>query len=82
VDKEKQYAARGIQGGPMHYPTHSTSAPVSIMKAHMVKVAAWGTVSSEPRDHELTGDRFHLTPLKSQQRRWVLNAKLAEQEAA
>jgi predicted dehydrogenase len=29
-------------GGPMHYPTHSTSGPISVMGAHAVKVCAWG----------------------------------------
>ena len=39
----ERYRARGIQDGPMHYPTHSTSGPISVMKAHAVKVCAWGT---------------------------------------
>jgi len=39
---EKLYAARGVTTGPMHYPTHSTSGPISVMKAHAVKVCAWG----------------------------------------
>ncbi|TFG71400.1 MAG: Gfo/Idh/MocA family oxidoreductase [Anaerolineales bacterium] len=39
---EKQYHARGIKNGPMHYPTHSTSGPISVMQAHPVKVSAWG----------------------------------------
>jgi len=38
----EQYKARGVQGGPMHYPTHSTSGPISVMGAHAVKVCAWG----------------------------------------
>ncbi len=29
---------------PMHYPTHSTSAPISIMGAHMTEVSAQGYV--------------------------------------
>jgi predicted dehydrogenase len=29
-------------GGPMHYPTHSTSGPISVMGAHATKVCAWG----------------------------------------
>lgn len=29
---------------PMHYPTHSTSAPISIMGAHAVEVSAFGYV--------------------------------------
>jgi len=32
---------QGFGGGPMHYPTHSTSGPLSVMKAHAVKVSAW-----------------------------------------
>lgn len=38
----EKYKARGVQGGPMHYPTHSTSGPISVMGAHAVKVCAWG----------------------------------------
>lgn len=38
----RQYLERGVKGGPMHYPTHSTSGPVCVMKAHAVKVAAYG----------------------------------------
>jgi predicted dehydrogenase len=38
----QRYQDRGIQGGPMHYPTHSTSGPISVMGAHAVKVCAWG----------------------------------------
>lgn len=40
--KEK-YTDKGIVGGPMHYPTHSVSGPVSVMGAHAVKVSAIGT---------------------------------------
>ena len=43
LDAEKAYAERGVVSGPMHYPTHSTSGPISVMKAHMTKVCAWGT---------------------------------------
>jgi len=42
VKKEKTYLKRGVKNGPMHYPTHSTSGPISVMKAHMTKVSAWG----------------------------------------
>ena len=35
-------AKRGIKGGPMHYPTHSTSGPMCVMNAHAVKVCCWG----------------------------------------
>ncbi|OGV51349.1 MAG: hypothetical protein A2017_20265 [Lentisphaerae bacterium GWF2_44_16] len=37
-----EYRKRGIKNGPMHYPTHSTSGPVCVMKAHAVKVTAYG----------------------------------------
>jgi predicted dehydrogenase len=36
------YRARGIKTGPMHYPTHSTSGPISVMGAHAERVCAWG----------------------------------------
>jgi len=32
---------QGVRSGPMHYPTHSTSGPMTVMKAHAVKVVAW-----------------------------------------
>ncbi|MSP12915.1 MAG: Gfo/Idh/MocA family oxidoreductase [Chloroflexi bacterium] len=41
-DLLRQYRERGVQSGPMHYPTHSTSGPISVMGAHAVKVCAWG----------------------------------------
>lgn len=34
--------AYGARGGPMHYPTHSVSGPVSVMRAHAVSVNAHG----------------------------------------
>ncbi len=39
--KEK-YRKRGALDGPMHYPTHSTSGPVWVMKTHAEKVNAYG----------------------------------------
>ena len=39
------YKERGVRTGPMHYPTHSTSGPISVMGAHAVKVCAWGYVN-------------------------------------
>ena len=42
VELSRAYQERGIKNGPMHYPTHSISGPVSVMNAHAVKVAAWG----------------------------------------
>ena len=38
----KKYRDMGVKGGPMHYPTHSTSGPVCVMKTHAVKVTAYG----------------------------------------
>ncbi len=40
-----------LGGGPMHYPTHSTSGPISVMGAHAVKVSAWGFRPPEPDDY-------------------------------
>ncbi len=37
-----KYLAKGCKGGPMHYPTHSTSGPVCVMNAHAVKVTCYG----------------------------------------
>ena len=39
---KQAYIDRGVKSGPMHYPTHSTSGPISVMGAHAVKVAAHG----------------------------------------
>lgn len=38
----KKYHDAGIKESPMHYPTHSTSGPVSVMNAHALKVTAYG----------------------------------------
>jgi predicted dehydrogenase len=40
--RKDHYVAKGIKDGPMHYPTHSTCGPVTIMGAHAVKVTAYG----------------------------------------
>ncbi|MFW6155017.1 MAG: Gfo/Idh/MocA family protein [Planctomycetota bacterium] len=40
--RKADYQHRGVLGGPMHYPTHSTSGPVSVMNAHAVSVTAHG----------------------------------------
>jgi predicted dehydrogenase len=37
-----RYRERGVKSGPMHYPTHSTSGPISVMGAHAERVCAWG----------------------------------------
>lgn len=39
---------------PMHYPTHSISAPITITGAHVVEVAAFGYVY--PNDHYFRAD--------------------------
>jgi predicted dehydrogenase len=46
----EEYQKRGAQDSPMFYPTHSTSGPISVMRARAVKVSAWGTTpqSSDP----------------------------------
>jgi predicted dehydrogenase len=38
----ERYKARGLKGGPMHYPTHSTSGPIGVMRAYALKVCCWG----------------------------------------
>jgi predicted dehydrogenase len=43
----ERYRKRGVRNGPMHYPTHSTSGPISVMGAaqrgvRAIKVCAWG----------------------------------------
>ena len=53
VERSKKYAERGIRGGSMHYPTHSISGPMSVMKAHAKKVCAWGW---QPQDDEGTSE--------------------------
>jgi predicted dehydrogenase len=42
LQREAVYQERGVRSGPMHYPTHSTCGPISVMKAHAVKVSAFG----------------------------------------
>jgi predicted dehydrogenase len=40
--RSREYVARGVKGGPMHYPTHSVSGPMSVMRAHALKACCWG----------------------------------------
>ncbi len=42
LEKKLRYIDAGVLTGPMHYPTHSTCGPVCVMKAHAVKVTAYG----------------------------------------
>lgn len=39
---KKKYLEKGVLSGPMHYPTHSTCGPVTVMRAHAEKVTAYG----------------------------------------
>lgn len=48
-------------GIPMHYPTHSTCFPISVMKAHMTKVSAQGFLYPNDdwfRSDTVTGNVF------------------------
>ncbi|MHC4253116.1 MAG: Gfo/Idh/MocA family protein, partial [Planctomycetota bacterium] len=51
AEELKKYRERGIVSSPMHYPTHSTSGPICVMRAHAVKVSAFAY-------HNRTGDEF------------------------
>ena len=51
VEMKKKYAERNVRGGPMHYPTHSTSGPVCVMKAHAVKATAYGFANRNGDDY-------------------------------
>ncbi len=46
-----KYRERGAESGPMHYPTHSTSGPVSVMGAHALKVTGYGYRNRNGDDH-------------------------------
>ena len=47
----ERYGERGFKGGPMHYPTHSCSGPVCVMKAHAVRVTGYGYDNREGDPH-------------------------------
>jgi len=42
IKLSENYRKKGVLDGPMHYPTHSTSGPVCVMKAHALKATAYG----------------------------------------
>ncbi len=48
---QRKYTDCGVLTGPMHYPTHSTSGPVSVMNAHAVKATAYGYRNRENDPH-------------------------------
>ena len=56
LELEKTYRERGVRGGPMSYPTHSTSGPISVMGAHAVKV--WCRGWSNRTGDEFFGNSF------------------------
>jgi len=49
-EKSKEYSARNVLGGPMHYPTHSTAGPVCVMNAHAVKVSGFAYFSKARKE--------------------------------
>lgn len=49
---------------PMHYPTHSTCFPISVMKAHATKVSAQGYVY--PNDKWFREDTIHKNPFSNE----------------
>ncbi|MBL4700485.1 MAG: Gfo/Idh/MocA family oxidoreductase [Phycisphaeraceae bacterium] len=56
---KESYLNKGIFDGPMHYPTHSVSGPVSIMNAHALKVSAIGTKPTGYDEYfDITGQIF------------------------
>lgn len=60
AEESKKYAERGVISGPMHYPTHSTSGPISVMKAHAVKVSAWGYNADKDAEKSVYNDETAL----------------------
>ncbi len=48
---QEHYSRRGVKNGPMHYPTHSVSGPISVMQAHPVKVIAYGYTNRDGDDY-------------------------------
>ena len=63
--KLSECRARGEQDSPMHYPTHSTSGPISVMGAHALKVSAWGAPpqTREGYFNDLLMPLSNITPL-------------------
>ncbi len=55
VEISKKYNKAGHKGGPMHYPTHSVSGPVCVMKAHALKVTCYGYKHRDNDPHFVNG---------------------------
>lgn len=53
----QKYNERGIFDGPMHYPTHSVSGPLGVMKAHAKQVTCYG-YRNQNNDPFTAGDAF------------------------
>ncbi len=43
LERQRRYETAGHRGGPMFYPTHSVSGPMSVMGAHALAVSCVGT---------------------------------------
>ncbi|MCW8130584.1 MAG: Gfo/Idh/MocA family oxidoreductase [Planctomycetota bacterium] len=55
VELKKSYDARGIRGGPMHYPTHSTGGPLNVMQTYALKASCIGQ-AAPPDDAFFSGE--------------------------
>jgi len=53
---KKGYDQRGIKGGPMHYPTHSTSGPLNVMRTYALKASCIGMAG--PRGDDYFNNEF------------------------
>ncbi|MCZ7647593.1 MAG: Gfo/Idh/MocA family oxidoreductase [Planctomycetota bacterium] len=47
IELKKSYDARGVKGGPMHYPTHSIGGPINVMRTHALKASCIGFKAPE-----------------------------------
>lgn len=54
---EREYQERGCKTGPMHYPTHSMSGPLAVMKTRARKVTCCG-YRNRNNDPFFAGDAF------------------------
>ncbi|MHC5055592.1 MAG: Gfo/Idh/MocA family oxidoreductase [Planctomycetota bacterium] len=67
LEAKRRYDEAGAKHGPMHYPTHSVSGPVSVMGARAVRATAYGYANrtSDPyfEDHAFSNEvaLFHMS---------------------